>query len=140
MFGQVRTGVDHRDLAAADDLGPRPPEGEWARVARDDAADPRSDRLEPAVLERELTAERYLPGHDSKTTRDGLAAPRASSWNLEDGPPNRTFHRSFSRADRRSRAARAALTQVNHSRKKSIIPLLNMNFPVRTWGGDNPKE
>ena len=63
MLGEVGTGVDHRDLAAADDVGSGTPEGERARIARDDAADPRCDRLEPAVFERELAAKRDVDGH-----------------------------------------------------------------------------
>ena len=83
MLREVGTGVDYRNLAVADDVGAGTSEREGAGVACDDAADPRCDWLEPAVLERKLTAEGYVDGHDSETTRDPPPAPEVSVIILE---------------------------------------------------------
>jgi hypothetical protein len=57
VLAEIRTGVDDRDIAVADDVGPRAVEGERAGVAGDDAADQRADLLHDAVLELHLTNE-----------------------------------------------------------------------------------
>ena len=44
MLVEIRAGIDHRDLAVADDIGAGAAEGERAGIARDDAADHRRDR------------------------------------------------------------------------------------------------
>jgi hypothetical protein len=72
MLGKIRTGVDHRDLANTDDVGSGSPEGEGARIARNDPADHRCDWLEPAVFERKLAAEGDLDSHDRETTRNSV--------------------------------------------------------------------
>ncbi len=84
VLGEIGAGVDDRDLAATDNIGSGAAEGEGAGVARDDAANPRRHRLEPAVFERELAAERNVDSHDKKTTRDRLPAPRV--WPQGLGP------------------------------------------------------
>ena len=66
MLGEVRARVDHRDLAVADDIGPGAAEGEGAGIARDDAADHRRDRLQPAIFERKFATERDLDSHGSE--------------------------------------------------------------------------
>jgi hypothetical protein len=84
VLGEIGAGIDHRDLAATDDVGSGAPECEGAGVAGDDAADPRRHRLEPAVFERELAAKRNVDSHDTKTTLDRPAAPGA--WPQGLGP------------------------------------------------------
>src|SRR6202011_728319 len=68
MIGEVRPRVDHRDLAVADDIGPGAAEGKGAGIARHDAPDHRRNRLQPAIFERKLAAERDLAGHGSEIT------------------------------------------------------------------------
>src|SRR5262249_54390774 len=70
VFGEGGAGGDYGDLAAADHISAGPLEREGAGVARDDAADLRCHRLEPAVFEGELTAKWYVDGHGRETTRD----------------------------------------------------------------------
>ncbi len=70
MLGEVWAGVDYRNLAAADHVGAGTSECEGARVARHDATDPRCDRLQPAVFERELATKRDVDSHGGETTRD----------------------------------------------------------------------
>ena len=68
MFVEVRARVDHRDFALPHDISPGAAEGEGAGVARDDAADHRRDRLQPAIFERKLATERDLDSHAAETT------------------------------------------------------------------------
>ena len=75
MLGEVGAGVDDRDLALADDIGAGASKGERARVARHDAPDARRDRLEPAVFEREIAAERDLDSHLGEITSI-MSSPR----------------------------------------------------------------
>ena len=63
VLGEVRSRVDHCDLAMAHDVGPRAPERERAGIARHDAPDQRRNRLQPAILERKFAAKRDLDGH-----------------------------------------------------------------------------
>jgi len=60
---QLGAGIDHRDLALADDIGTGALEGERPGVARDDPADPRRDGFEPAVFEGDLAAIGNLDSH-----------------------------------------------------------------------------
>ena len=66
MIGKVGAGVDHRNLAGADDIRSGSPEREGAGVACHDAANLRCNRLEPAVFEREFAAEGDVDGHGAK--------------------------------------------------------------------------
>src|SRR5260370_27852135 len=70
MIGEVRPRVDHRNLAVADDISPGAAEREGAGIARYDAADHRRDRLQPAIFERKLAAERDLDSHGREITRN----------------------------------------------------------------------
>ena len=63
---EIGAGIDHRDLAFADDVGAGASKGKRARIARDDAADAGGDRFEPAVFERKLTAEWDIDGHSGR--------------------------------------------------------------------------
>ncbi len=55
MLGQVGAGIDHRRLAAADDVGSGAGIGERARVGRHHAADQRRDLIGPPGLEGDVT-------------------------------------------------------------------------------------
>ena len=79
MLGEVGAGIDHRDLAVADDVGAGALEGEGAGVARDDAADQRRQRLGDAVLEGEVAAEGDFRRHGycAAARVRGCAARRA---------------------------------------------------------------
>ena len=68
MLFELGAGIDHRDLALADDIGAGALEGERARIARDDAADPRRHPLEPAVFEREFAAIGNVDSHEFNTS------------------------------------------------------------------------
>ena len=63
MILLLRAGIDHRDLAVADDVGAGALEGERAGIARDDAADQRRQPLGPPVFEGKVAAERDFTGH-----------------------------------------------------------------------------
>jgi hypothetical protein len=76
MIGKVGAGVDYRNLAGADDIRSCPSKCERAGVAGHDAANPRCDRLEPAVFERELAAEGDLDSHGRENTPETLVCPR----------------------------------------------------------------
>src|SRR5437016_11748979 len=95
VLGEIGAGVDDRDLAATDNIGSGAAEGEGAGVARDDAANVRRHRLEPAVLERELTAKGDVDSHDQKTTRDRPPAPGGfgpEAWTTTKRPRNSPPH------------------------------------------------
>ncbi len=80
----LRAGIDHRDLAVADDVGAGALEGERAGIARDDAADQRRQPLGPPVFEGEVAAERDFTGHDAAHyPRRTAALPGARGFNLK---------------------------------------------------------
>ena len=60
---ELGAGIDDRDLALADDIGAGALEGERAGVLRDDAADSRRHRFEPAVFEGDLVAKGNVDSH-----------------------------------------------------------------------------
>ena len=60
---EIRAGIDDRDLALADYVGPGALEGKRARIARDDTANARRHPLKPTIFERKLAAERDLGSH-----------------------------------------------------------------------------
>src|SRR5215469_1121683 len=69
MVGEIGTRVDHRDLALPDNVCAGAPKGKGAGIARDDAADHRRDRLQPAVFEQKLATKRDLDSHEGEFTR-----------------------------------------------------------------------
>ena len=62
MRRDVGTRVDHRDIAASDDVGAGAEIGELARVLRDDAPDQRRDLIDAPVLDLEIADERDRRG------------------------------------------------------------------------------
>jgi hypothetical protein len=58
MLSEVRSGVDYRDVAIADDIGSRSHELKRARISGNNLADHRSHRPELAIFEWEVAAER----------------------------------------------------------------------------------
>src|SRR5579859_2112389 len=61
MFRQVRSGIDHGDLAMADDVGACAFEREGARIVGDNPSDQRGDLIADAILEGDISYEGYHP-------------------------------------------------------------------------------
>src|ERR1044071_2174761 len=94
MLLELRPGIDDRDLALPDHIGAGALEGERAGVLRDDPADPRRHRFEPAVFESDLAAKRNIDSHggfasgwisrDVLHSRPGLSSElRETEWPKE---------------------------------------------------------
>src|SRR5271169_268825 len=79
---EIRAGIDDRDVAVADDIGPGAAEGERARIARDNAANARRHPLEPAVFEGKFAAERNLDSHARSLPEIRRAAQRLKCYRL----------------------------------------------------------
>src|SRR5271163_949970 len=79
---EIRAGIDNRDFAVADNIGPGAAEGERARITRDDAANARRHPLEPAVFERKFAAERDLDSHARRLPEIRHAAQRLKCYRL----------------------------------------------------------
>ena len=63
VFGIGRTGIDHGDVAVAEDVGAGAVQREWTGILRDDPADQRRQLGHCAVFEIELAPKRDLHAH-----------------------------------------------------------------------------
>ena len=63
MVGQVRAGIDDRDLPAADDVAAGAGEGVGAGIVGDDPAHERAHRDAGAGADREIEVEGEVGGH-----------------------------------------------------------------------------
>jgi hypothetical protein len=85
--GDVRPGIDDRDVAAPDDVGAGAEVGELARVLGDDAADQRRDLVDAPVPDVEVADERDRRGQGAP--RSDVAAPECHELRLLVGAGGR---------------------------------------------------
>ena len=75
MLVEIGAGIDHRDLAIADDIGAGAAEGERAGIARDDAAD----------AGRTISS---LPYSNENSRRNGMSTAMLQDYTRSCAQPN----------------------------------------------------